>query len=94
MVVETKAFIGVEGETRSLRSHGGLIPRGLPRGSLSMVKEMTILYKIYEAYFMKSHFPLYKMILEKAKENGYLMMGILDFAEHVKHHETPTGGGV
>lgn len=57
-----------------------------------MVKEMTIWYKIYEAYFMKSHFPLYKMILEKAKENGYLMMGILDFAEHVKHHETPTGG--
>ena len=45
---------------------------------------MSILNKIYEDYFKKSRLPEYRRTLQAAREHGYHMVGVLDFARQVK----------
>ncbi len=47
---------------------------------------MGLKNRIYEDYFKKSRLPEYKKILEIAKENGYKMVGILDFYSMMKEN--------
>ena len=52
---------------------------------------MKLSQRIYEDYFKKSRLPKYKEVLTLAKENGYKMVGIMDFYNLVASGET--GGG-
>ena len=54
---------------------------------------MTLKQRLYEDYLKKSRFPDYEMILDEARKNGYLMMGILDFKNYISKHEKVIGGG-
>ena len=40
---------------------------------------MKLSQRIYEDYFKKDRLPKYREVLTIAKENGYSMVGILDF---------------
>ena len=53
---------------------------------------MKLGQRIYEDYFKKSRLPKYKEVLTLAKENGYKMVGIMDFYNLVASGEI--GGGI
>lgn len=40
---------------------------------------MKLSQRIYEDYFKKDRLPKYREVLILAKENGYRMVGVLDF---------------
>lgn len=48
---------------------------------------MSYIGRIGEDYFKKSRLPDYKKTLERAKEHGYRMVGVLDFARMVRAGE-------
>lgn len=48
---------------------------------------MSIKDRIYEDYFKKSRLPEYRRTLQKAKEHGYQMVGVLDFARLVRAND-------
>ena len=51
---------------------------------------MGLKRRIYEDYFKKSRLPGYRRTLQAAKDNGYQMVGVLDFAR-ITRSGKPTG---